>query len=135
MFILRYIVPTEDLSIIVLVGWSSVSWGNILIILMFIKVFRLQRKTFLLFYCFFLFIIKVFRLLRKTFLLFYCFFFIIIKVFRLLRKTFLLLWCFFFFFIIFQYYYYFLSWFDSRFSQPFLNRFLWNFQERCLLVT
>ena len=29
------------------------------------------------------YVIKVFRLLRKTFLLFYCFFFIIIKVFRL----------------------------------------------------
>ena len=43
---------------------------------MFIKVFRLQRKTLLLFFGFFFsIIIKVFRFQRKTLLLLYCFFF------------------------------------------------------------
>ena len=43
-----------------------------------VKVFRFQRKTLLLFYCFFFSIIKVFRFQRKTLLLLYCFFFSII---------------------------------------------------------
>ena len=43
------------------------------------KVFRFQRKTFLLFYCFFFSIIKVFRFQRKTLLFFFSI--IIVKVF------------------------------------------------------
>ena len=69
-------------------------------VFLFIKVFRLLRKTFLLFYCFF-FIIKVFRFQRKTLLLFYYFFFSFIKVFRFQRKTLLFLLGFFFLIIIF----------------------------------
>ena len=70
-----------------------------------IKVFRLLRKTFLLFYCFFF--IKVFRFQRKTLLLLFAFSFFIIKVFRFQRKTFLLFYCFFFSIIIILLHYYF----------------------------
>ena len=48
-----------------------------------VKVFRLQRKTLLLFFgfCFPIIIIKVFRFQRKTLLLLYCFFFSILIIF------------------------------------------------------
>ena len=62
-----------------------------------IKVFRLTTEDLIVIV---LFLFKVFRLLRKTFLLFYCFFFSIIKVFRFQRKTLLLLYAFSFFTII-----------------------------------
>ena len=69
-----------------------------------VKVFRLQRKTLLLFFGFFFpIIIKVFRFQRKTLLLLFAFSFFIIKVFRLLRKTLLLLYAFSFFIKVFRF--------------------------------
>ena len=60
--------------------WEHIVFTLFLTII--IKVFRLQRKTLLLFFGFFFpIIIKVFRFQRKTFLLFYCFFFSIIILF------------------------------------------------------
>ena len=57
--------------------YSLCATRSLLVII--IKVFRLQRKTLLLFFGFFFpIIIKVFRFQRKTLLLFYCFFFSII---------------------------------------------------------
>ena len=63
-------------------------WEHIVftLFLTIIKVFRLQRKTLLLFFGFFFpIIIKVFRLQRKTLLLFFGFFFPIIIIILLTR--------------------------------------------------
>ena len=86
-------------SVLFLLCSPNEVWEHIvftLFLLIIIKVFRLQRKTLLLFFGFFfpiiIIIIKVFRFQRKTLLFLLGFFFpIIIKVFRFQRKTLLFL--------------------------------------------